>query len=123
MLDRKSTTALAPSRNASVRLGSEKSVTAQTGSEADNAWFSGPARAMLGSDPGLGLHILTGIPERTAYRYASGERAPPAYLIRELLRGPHGEQWLSAIMDGSNVQWWRDMQRAERIAAAIDSIE
>ena len=108
---------------ASARLGSEKTSTAQMGSEPDNAWFSGPARILLGSDPGLGLHVLTGTPERTSYRYTSGERSVPGYIIRQLLRGPHGEQWLAALMDGCGAEWWLEIQRARRIAAALDQVK
>lgn len=117
--------ALAPSRNAGDRCVVEKSITDRSVVDDEN-WFSDAAFALLGKDkPGTALDCVTGLRfgERNCQRYAAGDVKPPGYFIRELLRTPHGRQWLAAIMDGSNVRWWRDMQRAERIAAAVDSVE
>ncbi len=105
------------------QAGSEKTSTAHSGIDEQNGWFSGPCHALLGSDPGLALSFLARIPERTAYRYAQGERFPPGFVIRTLLRSDGGWQWLSALMEGSNATWWRDLQRARRIAEAISGIE
>lgn len=99
------------------RSGSEKTSAAQTGSD-DHRWFSDPAHVLLGSDPGLALHTLTGMPERTCYRYTSGERGIPGFALRQLLRGPQGAQWLAAIMDGADAEWWREHERARRVGAA-----
>jgi hypothetical protein len=73
---------------------------------------------LLGSDPGLALHILTGISESSGYRYASGARPVPGDIIRLLLRGPQGAQWLAAVMDGSDAPWWREHQREQKLVAA-----
>jgi len=89
----------------------------------DSAWFVTPARDLLGSDPGLALHVLTGISESSGYRYANGSRGVPGNLVRWLLRSGHGRQWLNAIMDGCEEEWWRDYQRAERIQFALKNIE
>lgn len=107
---------------AAVHSGSEKTPTVQMDSD-DNGWFVIPARDLLGSDPGLALHVLTGISESSGYRYANGSRGVPGNLVRWLLRSDHGRQWLNAIMDGSTVEWWRDYQRAERISFALKDIE
>lgn len=107
---------------APVRSDSEKTIAVQMDSD-DNEWFVVPARDLLGSDPGLALHVLTGISESSGYRYANGSRAVPGNLVRWLLRSDHGRQWLNAIMDGSTVEWWRDYQRAERISFALKTIE
>lgn len=104
--------------NPPARVGSGINSPAQMGSEADFSWFSSPCRALLGSDPGLALHVSIGVPERTAYRYASGERPVPGYIVRELLRSPQGWQWLAAFMDGSDAEWWRDLDRARRVGIA-----
>lgn len=106
---------------APVRSDSGKNSTFQTDSD-DNEWFVAPARDLLGSDPGLALHVLTGISESSGYRYANGSRAVPGNLVRWLLRSDHGRQWLNAIMDGSTVEWWRDYRRAERISFALKDI-
>lgn len=106
---------------ATVRSDSEKTPTVHLDSD-ESGWFVRPARDLLGSDPGLALHVLTGISESSGYRYANGSRAVPGNLVRWLLRSDHGRQWLNAIMDGSTVEWWRDYQRAERISFALRDI-
>jgi hypothetical protein len=89
----------------------------------DEGWFVEIVRGLLPKEAGLALHISTGFEERTCYRYAAGERKPPGYFIRALLRTEEGWQWLAAIMDGSDAAWWRDLQRARRIADALAGIE
>lgn len=114
---------LARATKASAQAGNGISSPAQTGSEPDSQWFARASRQLLGSDPGLNLSLLTGVPERTCYRYASGERPATEYIVAKLLRSEHGWQWLAALMDGSNAQWWSDMQRARRITAQLDAID
>lgn len=94
----------------------------QSGSESCG-WFPKAASVLLGSDPGLALHLLTGCAERTGYRYASGERDPSAHVIASLLRSEHGWQWLSALMDGAQPAWWSDLRRARRVVAQLDAID
>jgi hypothetical protein len=96
---------------------------AQSG-DAIDPWFRDAARQLLGTncDAGLVLQTLTGVPARTAHRYAKGQRPPTAHIVRELIRSEGGWQWLAALMDGAQPQWWRDMDRARRIAAQFDSI-
>jgi hypothetical protein len=92
-------------------------------SDPESDWFPTICRELLPKDAGFALHVLTGIEERSCYRYASGASKPSAHLIRTLLRSDQGSTWLNAIMDGTDAPWFRDLQRAERIAAAIKSIE
>lgn len=99
------------------RSGIEKSLTAQTDSDVD-PWFKNASRALLGSDPGLSLHLATGVPERTCYRYAGGERPPTAHIVRALLQSDSGWQWLCAIMDGAEPAWWHALQRECKIGRA-----
>lgn len=117
--------------NCAVRLGSELSLqasetlpetsTAHAGSE-DNSWFSNPAQVLLGSDPGLALNVLTSVPDRSCYRYASGERAVTGYIVYRLLRSKQGRQWLNAIMDGCTEEWWLTHQDELRLGAAVRSV-
>lgn len=79
-----------------------------------NEWFSIPAQQLLGSDLGLNLALATGFQERSCYRYAASERAVPGYVIYRLLRSEQGAQWLSALMDGCDAQWWRDLRGIHR---------
>lgn len=94
------------------QTGNGKDSDAQTGAEPANQWFSQAARQLLGSDPGFALSLLVGVPDRTCYRYVSGERAPTAFIVAQLIRSEHGWQWLSALMEGSEPTWWIDIQRA-----------
>lgn len=75
----------------------------------DSEWFSQAAQRLLPSKPGTILHLTTGLgDERLCQRYAAGHVKPPAYFLRALLRSPHGRQWLAAVMEGSEADWWRD---------------
>lgn len=96
-------------------------ITDQTDSDG-NGWFVAMASALLGKDAGYHLHLITGFEERTCYRYAAGDRKPPGYFICALLRSEQGAQFLAAIMDGSNAEWWRELERAKRIAAQVEQL-
>jgi hypothetical protein len=92
------------------------SLTAKTG-------LKTAACTLLPTKPGTALHYITGFDERSCQRYAAGTVKPPAYFLRTLLRTDQGKQWLAAVMDGCDQQWWRDHQRAERIVASEDNID
>lgn len=87
--------------------------------QADSSWFSDVCRQLVRKDAGLALHLLTGFEERTCYRYAANDRKPPGYFIRALLRSAQGEMWLAALMDGSDATWWKELQKARRIAEVM----
>lgn len=110
-------TAQVASRKRTVQLAD------QTVSEDDDRWFTDIVGALLPKDAGLALHVTTGFEERTCYRYAAGDRRPPAYFLRALLRSDQGWTWLAAVMDGTDAEWWLELQRARRIAEAISKIE
>jgi hypothetical protein len=87
----------------------------------DGQWFSRAARRLHPTKPGSILHYTTALgDERLCQRYASGEVKPPAYFLRALLRSEHGRQWLYAIMDGCQSEWWIEFQRHARMGAAAD---
>lgn len=101
---------------------------ASTNETDDAGWFIEPARGLLGSDPGLALHYLTGEPESTCRRIFRGNW-PSLYLYRKLLRGKQGETWLNVLMDGCDAQWWLDhlslakrIEFSERKLAAISAV-
>ena len=91
------------------------------GERDDGDWFSDATKQLLPTKPGTCLHFLTGFEERTCQRYAAGSVRPPAYFLRALLRSPQGWTWLSATMDGSNVEWWRDQQAAFEYFAVLEA--
>jgi hypothetical protein len=89
----------------------------------DGSWFETATCVLYPIKPGTALHYITGVDERSCQRYAAGTVKPPAYFLRTLLRTDQGKQWLAAVMDGCDQQWWRDHQRAERIVLAEDQID
>lgn len=92
-------------------------------SVSDENWVSDMARALL-AKPGLELHLITGIDERSCHRYASGDvKNPSAYFWRQLFRSEQGRPFLEFLMDGCEAKWWRDLKRAERIVAELDRID
>lgn len=115
---------LAPNPAAQVASNKHPVQTAdQSVSDDDEMWFAEICTQLVPKDAGLALRILTGFEERTCYRYAAGDRKPPGYFIRSLLRTDQGWTWLAAIMDGSDAGWWIELQRTRRIAEAIASVE
>lgn len=101
-----------------------RTITVQTDTAPDQTvsenWFADIARVLLAKDAGLTLHLITGFEERTCYRYASGDRKPPAYFLRALLRSEQGAVFFAAIMDGCKAQWWLDLERHRRMGVAAD---
>jgi hypothetical protein len=94
------------------------------GKSADDAdWFSEASQTLYLDKPGTVLFTLTDIgDERLCQRYASGEVKPSAYFFRRLLRSPHGWEWLSIAMDGSQEQWWLDCKQGLKLKRAIEGI-
>lgn len=94
--------------------------------EDDANWFADTARRLLsnakGEKAGFALYVTTGMrfDPSTCDRYAAGRIRPTAYFLRALLRTDCGWQFLCAAMEGSGVAWWAEIQRAKRIADAID---
>ena len=79
----------------------------------DANWFAVAARELYPIKAGTALYLTTGLgDERLCQRYAAGHTRAPAYFLRALLRGDHGEQWLNATMAPCNSQWWLDLGAA-----------
>jgi hypothetical protein len=70
--------------------------------------FGDVARQVLGADAGKKLHRLTDYPERSCYRYASGESEPPFHFFRLLLNSERGEAFFDAFMEGNTAHWWSE---------------
>ena len=85
-------------------------------------WFVRAARTLLPSNAGLVLHIITGLDERTCYRYASGDSKPSEHFLRKLFHSEQGEPFLRAFMDGCAARWWRDQQQLQRKASRWDRV-
>lgn len=89
--------------------------------KSDGLWFSNICKA-LGIN-GLTLHWVSGFRERDCERYAAGHVRPPGWFIVAVLRSEQGGVWLQAFMDGSDAKWWRDLERARRIAATLEQVK
>lgn len=114
--------AIEPASFATDRTDDADASTDQMVSDGDG-WFRRIIKRLLPNDAGLQLHLLTGFIERTCYRYCSGERQPPGFFIRALLRSDHGWTWLCAFMDGCDAPWWSDLQRKLRNAERLDALK
>lgn len=103
-----------------------KSVSEARKSVSDEDWFAEAAKN-LHSKPGLELHLLTDVDERSCHRYAAGAVKPSAYLLRALLRSPQGERWLNALMDGCEAPWWtarrNRRERRRALLAQLDALD
>ena len=108
---------------ASSATGTELSIASASGSEPDD-WFGELARPLLGKEPGVALHYITGFSASTCAKYVAkteaSRRQPPGYFIRALVRSDQGEPFLSAIMDGC--EWWSKLQHYARIGRAVSEI-
>lgn len=89
---------------------------AQLGSES----FAAVCEQILGKDAGLHLHLITGLPQRSCYHYASGDRKPPLEFIQLLIHSPQGQPFHEWFMAGCKADWWLDHQRGMRLAAAAE---
>ena len=92
---------------------------AQTGSE----FFASACKTIFGKDAGLALSLATGVPERSCYRYASGEREVPVMVLRAILHSRQGEPFLAALMDGCSAAWWAELQLHRRMGRAAHEAE
>lgn len=87
-------------------------------------WFSRLCEGLYPKGKaGTDLHYTTGFEERSCQRYAAGSVNTSGDFVRALLRSPQGATWLTGIMDGSDARWWREHQRALRIAEQVDKID
>lgn len=86
----------------------------------DSSWFAEAVQGLLPKPlkQGYELSLLADWDERLCQKYAADNVKPSAYFLRRILRSPHGWQWLNATMDGSNAEWWIDLQRTLRVGRA-----
>lgn len=82
----------------------------------DENWFPEMARSLF-AKPGLELHLISRVDERSCHRYAAGTVKPPAYFLRQLFRSEQGARVLEFVMDGSSAEWWRDLKAARELCA------
>ena len=120
-MDAKVATDESRATNATPNIGNELSIALTSGSDPD-AWFYEAARDLLGKDAGLHLHYATGVPERSCYRYASGEREVPVLMLRAILHSDQGAPFLAALMHGCAAQWWIEFQNDADVGRDVIAI-
>lgn len=74
-------------------------------------------RAIWPSKTAHHLALFGDITIRQAARILAREQGASGKLIRRLLMSPHGERVLWAIMDGTKVEWWRDIAAGRKLSA------
>lgn len=105
----------------SAQLGKETcepEIFAQTGNESW-LWFSETCIEQWGDNAPADLKFWTGYPERSCYRYTSGDRAAPLDVFRKIVRSDQGEPFLRALMDGCQSEWWLEFQHAAEVGAKV----
>lgn len=105
----------------SIQNDTDLSFSAQSDTEG-NEWFAEPAQSLLGKDPGLALHYITGFPESSCDKYASGTRRASGFFIVTLLRTDQGEPFFNAFMGGSKARWYAELQELRWKAERYDEI-
>ena len=65
------------------------------------------------------LHDYTGRSERTCRAWSAGDNDASATALAQLLRSDEGGSVLDYIMQDRAPSWWRELQRARRIAEAL----
>lgn len=106
------TDATATKRNDIVVKTRFENISFDIGVRNEDGWFGVAAQILLAPNPGKILDLEADCGSRNGYRYAEEGTPVPSYVVRRLLRGPHGWQWLSALMDGCDQSWWRELQAA-----------
>lgn len=77
-----------------------------------DGWFMRILHGLWPSKTTAWLQSFTGFPERTCRSVAREGTDPSGPMLYVLLRGDAGWDILSGIMDGCEVRWWADIQRA-----------
>lgn len=99
-----------------------------SGTDAEFDWFYDCAVAVFGAkETGYHLHLATGWPRTSCYAFVARDpeqrRKVNVEFLRVLFRSNHGRPFFDAFMHGSEAQWWGDLDRAQRLAAAIDAVK
>jgi hypothetical protein len=103
------------------------SLTAQSSTLASGSdrheWFYAAACSLLGKDPGLQLHLLTGYPVSSCSAYVHNEwpkrRRPPEHFIRTACHLPNERGFFDAFMHDCAAPWWLDFNRHADIGRKV----
>jgi hypothetical protein len=92
---------------------------------AEPLWFAVMCRELWGvnAPKELGFVLTDRWSERTYRGWSSGDNEPPASALAALIASEHGFRIVAWIVRDTFAGWWRNMQRALRIAAQIDKLD
>lgn len=86
-------------------------------------WFYTAACSLLGKDPGLQLHLLTGYPVSSCSAYVHNEwskrRRPPEHFIRAVCHLHDERGFFDAFMAECAAPWWLDLNRHADIGRKV----
>lgn len=85
-------------------------------------WFSALVAELWPVKGPAALAQYARCPDRTARAYSSGDREPPASVLRDLLRGDEGYRVLTHVMRDREPTWWVILQHERRLAALANQI-
>lgn len=88
----------------------------------EKIWFALLVKTLWPVKAAIAIEQYARCPDRTARAYTSGDREPPASVLRDLLRGDEGFRVLSQLLDGFPVTWWIVIQRERKLAALARDI-
>jgi hypothetical protein len=90
---------------------------------AEPLWFAIMSRALWGANAAKELQFITTRSERTCRAWASGDSEPPASVLVALLFSGHADAVLKYILADASSEWWREHERALRIARLVDAMD
>lgn len=98
------------------------------GTDDEFDWFYDVAVAVFGSkETGYHLHLASGWPRTSCYAFVARDpeqrRKVNVEFLRVLFRSEHGQPFFRAFMHGSEARWFKDLERAERIADAVAAVK
>lgn len=86
---------------------------------AKDHWFADLVKNLWPVKGPAAIEQYTRCPDRTARAYSSGDREPPASVLRDLLRGDEGYRVLTFVMSGYPVTWWIVIQHERAVYARL----
>lgn len=96
---------------------------------AESLWFALLCRYLWGGNAPKDLEFALARnhdkrSDRTCRAWAAGDSPPQVNILVILQRDPQcGRKVLDYVMRDCDAPWWRELQRAERIAAQVDRLD
>jgi hypothetical protein len=81
------------------------------------------SRALWGANAAKEIQFITTRSERTCRAWASGDSEPPASVLATLLLSGNADAVLKYILGDADSEWWREHERALRIARQVEKMD